>query len=188
MGMYGPTNNMAPFCPTIPILPHSGGIPNPMTEIQKMSDRHRAIMRDMVLSGLRSMDIAIKYDMSETHVSVLINSPLWKKEAAEMHDGAISEYQGKVMTMIPPALETVEEIMARSTEFTLRDSDGEEKIAHVTNPPSARIRAAELVLKAGGLVGDKKEGGGVKSVVLNLVQPGWGNKDGKPNIINVEVH
>lgn len=159
-----------------------------MTEIQKMTDRHRAIMRDMVLLGMRSCDVSLKYGMSEHNISIIINSPLWKKEAATMHDEAVTEYKGKVMTMVPKALETVEEIMSRTSEITVRDKDGKDVIAHVSNPPATRVRASELVLKSAGIVGDRDNGGGSKSVVINLLQPGWGSPDGKPAAINIEVN
>ncbi len=159
----------------------------PMTEIQKMTDRHRAIMRDMVLLGMRSCDVSVKYGMSEHNVSIIINSPLWKKESAAMHDEAVSAYKGRVMTMTPKALDTVEEIMSRTSEITVKDKDGKSMIAHVSNPPATRVRAAELVLKSVGIVGDRESGGGNKSIVINLLQPGWGSPDGKPSAINIEV-
>jgi hypothetical protein len=145
------------------------------------------MMRDRVCFGFTQGQLAEKYNMSNQNVSILINSPLWKKEAATMHDAVMGEYQAKVTTLVPKALEAVEEIMQRTQKVTSVDAEGNERYAHVPNPPAARIRASELVLKAVGVVGDKDRGGGNKSVVLNLVQPGWGSEDGKPTAINVEV-
>lgn len=146
-------------------------------------------MRDMVLIGLTSREISTKYTISESHVSVLINSPLWKKEAALMHDVAIAEHNGVMMTMIPKALKCVNEVMARETDYDRVDpSTGESIHINVVNPPSSRLKASELVLSAAGLAGKDKGSGGAKSIVLQLIQPGWGNEDGKPVAINVEVN
>ena len=160
-----------------------------MSEIQKMSERHNAIMRDMVLLGMTSREVSTKYDITEQHVSVLINSPLWKKAAAIMRDDAVGEYRGRIMTKIPLAIEAAEEIMNRTRPINIpvaNSESGEMEIAHVPNPPASRLRAAEIFLKMGGLI-DGKDEGGSKSVVLNLVQPGWDNVDGKPGNITIEV-
>ena len=178
--------HFGPHAPTIEILKDT----EMGSEIQNMSDKHRAIMRDMVLLGMTSREVASKYDLSEQHVSIMINSPIWKKEAAILHDDTVGEYRGRIMTKIPRAIEAAEEIMNRTREVTVPASsgiDGETEIAHVPNPPASRLKAAEMFLKMGGLIGEK-EHSGAKSVVLNLVQPGWDTEDGVPSITNIQIN
>ena len=157
------------------------------SEIQKLSDRHQAMMRDKVLFGFTSGQIAEKYSMSINGVSVITNSPLWKKQASEMHDNAVSEYKGKLMNMVPKAIVVMEDIMEETHKITTVDKEGNERFAHVANPPASRLKASEMVFKTVGLIGDKDHGGGSKSVVLNMLQPAWDAKDGKAGIINIEV-
>jgi hypothetical protein len=160
-----------------------------MSEIQNITDRHRAIMRDMVLAGLTSVEISQKYEISQTHVSTLINSPLWKTESASMHDSLINDYKGKMVTMIPKALKNVDEIMERESVFDIIDpKTGESREAHVINPPASRLKASEMVLNAAGMVGKDNGNSGSKSILLQLVQPGWGSDDGKPAVLNVQIN
>jgi len=49
------------------------------------------------------------------------------------------------------------------------------------------LRASEMLLKMSGMIGDGEKAGG-KSIILNLVQPGWDTPDGKPSVINVQVN
>lgn len=160
-----------------------------MSEIQTISNKHRAMMRDMVLYGLTAAEIGEKYDITPQHVSVLTTSPLWKKESAVMHDSLISEHKSKMLTMIPKALKNIDEIMERVSVFDVIDpKTGESREAQVVNPPASRLKASEMVLNSAGLVGKENGNSGSKSILLQLVQPGWDSKDGKPSILNVQIN
>lgn len=160
-----------------------------MSEIQSITNRQRAMMRDLVLNGISQKECSEKYDVTEQHLSVIVNSPLWKKEAAIMHDNAVGEYKSQMLTLIPKALKNVNEIMERETIYDIIDQNtGESKQIHVTNPPACRLKASELVLANAGLDGKNKLGDGSRSIVMQLVQPAWGNEEGKATAISVEVN
>jgi len=155
-------------------------------EIQKISDRHRCIMVDKVLKGLTGVELCSKYDISQTHLSVLVNSPLWKKESAIMHDNHMGEFKGKLMNLVPAALKNVQEIMERDTTYDIVDKDtGQSRQVQVSNPPATRLKASELVLGATGLAGKDKHENSQKSVVINLVQPKWEGESA--TVIDIEV-
>ena len=86
-----------------------------------LSNKHRAIMRDRVLDGRTNRDLAIKYEISESHLSIITNSPLWKKEEALLHDQVIKEHQTKLLTLVPIAIEALGEIVQRRTTFDVVD-------------------------------------------------------------------
>jgi len=155
-------------------------------EIQKISDRHRCIMKDKVLTGLTGVELCSKYNISQTHLSVLTNSPLWKKEAAIMFDNHMEEHKGQLMTMIPKALKNVNEIMERETTYDVVDpATGQSRQVQVSNPPATRLKASELVLGAMGLAGKDKHENQQKSIVINLVQPKW--EDDSAKVVDIEV-
>jgi len=159
-----------------------------MSAIQTITHKHRAIMRDLVLGGLTNQEVLKEYDISESHLSVVVNSPLFKKEAAIMHDNAVNESKRRMLTLLPKSLTCVEEILDRTSNFDIVDPlTGESKEVNVTNPPASRLKAAELVLSAAGLAGKDKGSDQSKNIVINLVQPGWGNEDGKPTEIDIEL-
>ena len=156
-------------------------------EIQKISDRHRCIMVDKVLKGMTGVELCEKYDISQTHLSVLVNSPLWKKESAIMHDNHMNDFKGKLLNMVPKALKNVHEIMERETSYDVIDENtGQSRQVQVSNPPATRLKASELVLNATGLAGKDKYEESKKSVVINLVQPKWESDSAKT--IDIEVN
>ena len=159
-----------------------------MYEIEKISDRQRAMMRDIVLNGMSHVEASAKYDVTQQHLSVITNSPMWKKEAMIMHDNIVGEYKGQLMTMVPAALKNVREIMERTSTFDIIDPNtGNSRQSTVTNPPACRLKASELVLTANKLAGKDIGDGGAKSIQIQLVQPAWGNSENKATTINVGV-
>ena len=143
-------------------------------------------MRDRVLDGRTNRDLAIKYEISESHLSIITNSPLWKKEEALLHDQVIKEHQTKLLTLVPIAIEALGEIVQRRTTFDVIDpATNESKQVNVTNPPASRLRAASEIIKISGV--SKEEERGDKSIVIQLFKPPWyGGEEGEISDIEVQ--
>lgn len=142
-------------------------------------------MRDRVLEGRSNRDLAIKYEISENHLSIITNSPLWKKEENALHDSLIKEHQSKLLTLVPSAIKTLEEVVQRNTSFDVVNKEtGESKQVNVTNPPATRLKASEMICKMAGV--SKEEDSSDKSIIINLYKPAW-NKEGGGEVIDVEL-
>lgn len=89
----------------------------PQGAIKKINSRHRDIMRRLIL-GERQCDIAREIGMTESRVSVVVNSPLFRKELAMMQaqlDERIIAEKTDVETTLkiaaPDAVEVLKELM-----------------------------------------------------------------------------
>ena len=45
--------------------------------IDKLTARHEALMRELVLDGNTAREVAAKFDMTESRLSVIRSSPIW---------------------------------------------------------------------------------------------------------------
>ena len=142
-------------------------------------------MRDRVLDGRSLRELSIKYEITESHLSIITNSPLWLKEEAILHDLVIREHQTKLLSLVPTAIKTLGEIVERKTSFDVVDpATGESKQINVVNPPASRLRAADTILKVSGV--SKEEERGDKSIVIQLFKPKW-DKSNSGEVIEIEV-
>ena len=67
--------------------------------------------RDIVCGGLRNKDIAKLYDMTESQISIIVNSPLFQAELARLEalaDNAVLEVKNRTALMVPQATRVIE--------------------------------------------------------------------------------
>lgn len=101
----------------------------------KMSDRHHRIMR-LHLLGYSGREIAVMLGMSESRVSIVLNSNLGRCQAAIMRaeaDTSAIETARRIREVAPKALQVIEDILADDSV-----------------PSSVRLRAAQDALDRAG--------------------------------------
>jgi len=95
--------------------PHSGKIdPKALIHIRS---RHRQIMYRLV-AGEKQVDIALDLSITTTRLSIIVNSPLFKKEYKKVEDQVLqrmiekrSDITNRVERLQPTALSVIEDIM-----------------------------------------------------------------------------
>lgn len=158
----------------------------PILSAKELSSKHRTMMRARVIDGMSNSEMSKRFAVSESHISIITRSPLWRKEEAMMHDVVLKEHQSRLLTLVPKAIDTLGEIVARNTTFDIEDPiTGDSKQINVTNPPASRLKAAEQIIKMSGV--GKEEEREDKSIVIQLFKPDWeeGSKGGK--VIDIEL-
>ena len=161
------------------------------TSLKEISVRHRLIMMGIVLEGMTDKEVTEKFEISQTRLTQLKKSPLWKKESKSLVDSHLEEHKGRMRDLVPLAIDTLAEAMPHGYVAEIRrlDSETGEEImvtSPVFDPPATRVNAAEKLLDRVGLGkgAEQHEGG---NVTIQLYAPGWANDSGKGEIIDVTV-
>jgi len=117
--------------------------------INQLKGHHRSMARDLVAGGLRGKELAELYDMTESQISIIINSPLFIAEVArieaEIEDDVINVRQ-EIRVLAPRARRIIAREMKGDPEIL-----GERK--HQTNI------AFEVLDRSGGGLRPVPEGG-----------------------------
>ena len=98
------------------------------TQIHQVKNHHRSMARDIVAGGLQNKDIAKLYGMTESQISIIVNSPLFQAELARLEalaDNAVIQVKTRMAQMIPKATEVLEQTL---DEALMKDEAGKEKI------------------------------------------------------------
>ena len=161
------------------------------TSLKEISDRHRLIMMGIVLEGMTDKEVTEKFEISQTRLTQLKKSPLWKKESKALVDEHLLEHKWRISELIPLAIDTLAETMQHGylAEIPKIDSETGEEIMvsnPIFNPPATRVNAAEKILDRVGLGkgAEQQEGG---NVTIQLYAPGCANDSGKCEIVDVTV-
>lgn len=100
--------------------------------LASISTRHRAMMDDLVLEGMKAGEVASKYDITDSRLSVIRRSPLWVYEEAKLREEKLTNQRKRMEDLVPKALDALED--------TVQSSD--EKV---------RVSSAKEILSRGGL-------------------------------------
>ena len=102
-------------------LSYSGRI-----KITQMKNHHRSMARDVVCGGLQNKDIAKLYNMTESQVSIVVNSPLFQAELARLEalaDNAVMEVKQRTALMIPKATKVLQNVLDRAAPDDIVDEE-----------------------------------------------------------------
>ena len=102
-----------------------------MTE-KKVTNRHRAMMDDIVLEGMKNCEVAAKYDISDSQLSLIRNTPLWRLEEEKLRGKKLDMHRQRIVDLVPKALDALEDTV----------DSGDEKV---------RLASAKEILSRGGL-------------------------------------
>lgn len=117
-------------------------------QIEQLKNHHKCMARDIIANGyLRNVDLARIYNMTESQISIIINSPCFKAYMAELEDKVeenICEVREDIRLMVPRAAQIIrrelfheppenqplsltERKMQLSTAFEILDRDSGKK-------------------------------------------------------------
>ena len=126
---------------------HSGHLRETSTPTLKgLYPHHRSMARTLVSEGLRPGELAERFGMSPSQISVILSSPLFKAEVARLEaqaEVAVSDIGRDLKSLQPRAVEVIAEDL------------------HLAKPSPQRTRAAFDLLDRTGYgknEGEKKEG------------------------------
>jgi len=119
--------------------------------LKQLKGHHRSMARDYVAAGLRNKELANLYDMTQSQISIIVNSPLFVAEVSrletEMDNDAIN-IREEIRVLAPRARRII------SNELAVEPENFAER-KHQTNV------AFEVLDRAGGGLRPVPEGGGI---------------------------
>lgn len=120
------------------------------SEIQSIKPRHRAMMEALVVHGKPAAQVAIEFDISESRLSILRRSKLWKIEEDALCKGTTELAKNELSGLLKRAVEREREL--------LESADG--RLAHAV---------IKDIFNRTGVVGQEivAEGGALIRVVLD---------------------
>ena len=104
--------------------------------ILKLNNRHRRMMEALVIEGKRPVEVSIEFDITESRLSILRRSPLWKAEEDALCREVRDLHKTGILRLVPRAIERTEELMESQ----------DERLAHAV---------VKDVLNRGGLVSER---------------------------------
>lgn len=97
-------------------------------KISQMKNHHRSMARDLIAMGeMRNVDLARIYNMTESQISIIINSPCFLAYMAELEDRVednICELRDDIRLLVPRASLVIKEELFKEGE---EGEDGETK-------------------------------------------------------------
>ena len=75
--------------------------------MKKLTSRHRRMMHDLVFLGLSGADVSLKYGITESRLSILRNSPLWKQEEEKLREEMTRDAVGRVNSLLHKAVDVL---------------------------------------------------------------------------------
>lgn len=82
--------------------------------IKQMKNHHRSMARDVVCGGLKNSELARLYNMTESQVSVVVNSPCFIAEVARLEalaDNAVMQVKRQSAIMSEKAIRVIEGVL-----------------------------------------------------------------------------
>ena len=122
--------------------------------LKKLSSRHHAIMRRLVLGGYTQKEAAQEFDISESRLSVLRHDPLWIDEEQRMRKDAYGSHKAELEGLRGKAIDALAECV---------ESDYQ----------PVKLKSATDILDRTGLIGGLKVDMDVKPTIKLYIPPGW---------------
>lgn len=99
------------------------------TEIKQLKNHHRSMARDIIaMGGIRTKDLARIYNMYDSQISIIINSPVFVAELARLEDmveESICDVREDIRLLAPRAKRIITEELYK--EDDAKDVDGTPK-------------------------------------------------------------
>ena len=77
------------------------------TRINQLKNHHRSMARDVVVGGLRNNQLAKLYGMSESQISIIVNSPVFLAECARLEEEVEDQVVGAKQRLLALAPQSV---------------------------------------------------------------------------------
>ena len=148
-----------------------------MTQLKKITPRHERMIESLVLEGLSQKAVCAMFGMSETRLSTLRKTDLWRKEEAKLSAELRTRSLHQLQSLVPKAIEALDETVGKKVEL----EDG----VMVPNDSKARISSAKEILNRSGIRGD--EDNGSAGLTIQLYAPGYYHEDGVGKVVDIDV-
>ena len=135
--------------------------------LAKLSERHVAIMREMVLDGTTPGEICEKYDIKSSSLSTMMSSPVWMAKVSEMKSDAFAGHRKKLDELIEPAIAGLKETVTSTDE-------------------SIKLRSAKEILDRTGFIPGVRVEVDSKPVIQMYIPKDW-DADGEVVVEAAEV-
>jgi hypothetical protein len=156
-------------------------MPNNLDGVYVLKPKERRILELMVFDGLTKKEASSTMKYTYWRLAALCKTDAWKQAEWELRREHLATYQGKMQSLIPKALHTLEEAVVAIREERVKGEDGVEEVKYIKNEMKDRLMAAKEILSRGGIVaGVRVEGDGFKDMVLSpevsRLLDSWGAK------------
>ena len=145
----------------------------------RFKNRHLNMIESLVLHGKTQREVCKEYHISETRLSLLRKTPLFKEEEKALREQMRDENISKLNALVPAAIKALDEIVGVSSQ----NEDG----TVVENDPKVRVKAAKEILNRAGYKSQEKNQG--QSITISMFNPPWNRKAGEEDndIITVAI-
>lgn len=120
-------------------------------KINQLKGHHRSMARDYVAGGLRNKELAELYDMTQSQISIIVNSPLFIAETSRLE----TEIEDDVVNI----REEIRVLAPRARRIIARELSGEPEM-FVERKHQTAV-AFDILDRAGGGLRPIPEGGGL---------------------------
>lgn len=81
-----------------------------------LDPRHELIIRHLVVDGLKACDVAAKFEVTDSWISIMRKTPEWSKRIEELKNSANEESVDRLRSFNDKALDAVEECVISTNE------------------------------------------------------------------------
>lgn len=131
--------------------------------IDKLTSRHSAMMRSLVIDGLTPNQVAELFSITPSRLSILRSSPLWQSQEAKLREEIKSSHLQKQVDRI--------------ANLTEKAVDALEDCVQPGEDSRVRLASAKEILDRVG-VGTPKLDKTFSPVIQLYIPPHWNNKEG----------
>jgi len=125
--------------------------------LNQLKGHHRSMARDLVAGGLRNKELANLYDMTESQISIIVNSPLFIAEVSRLEtdiEDDVLNVREEIKVLAPRARRIISREM-------IGDEDQEGNVLSFAERKHQTNIAFEVLDRAGGGLRPVPESGGV---------------------------
>lgn len=88
----------------------------PPEENTQLPPKHELIICHLVIDGFKATDIASKFEVTDSWISTMRRTPLWKKRIEELQSDSTEEAITRLKSLNNKAVDVVEETMISTNE------------------------------------------------------------------------
>lgn len=131
--------------------------------LQKLSDRHEAMLYALVLEGKTSKEVCEEFGITQSHLSIIRKSPIWQQREAELRSER-DRLRKEILESSMLKLESLREPAIKALEECVYSDD-----------ENIKLKSAKEILDRTGLGTSTKEEEKVQPVINLYIPTSWKN-------------
>lgn len=128
--------------------------------IQEITSRHEAMMRDLVLEGTKANDVAAKYEITASRLSIIRSSPLWQEKENAMREDAFKGQLVRIEGLRDKAIDALNDTV-------------------VSDDEAIKLRSAKEILDRTGIISGMKIDSEMNPTINLYIPNNWNNPEGE---------